>query len=141
MKRNMSNVDRIVRVVIAALFAYLYFGGIVTGRDTPSMQITERGDLFVNLGWYFQYPLFDYLYTGLDRIALAKGLGAITGNPDLEPERTRQWEMLRLASDLLSQRFTNQNGHGKLLGFQSWWETISLSPSATPASAGTSVCG
>ena len=31
MKRNMSNVDRIVRVVVAALFAYLYFGGIVTG--------------------------------------------------------------------------------------------------------------
>ena len=31
MKRNMSNTDRIVRAVIAALFAYLYFGGIVTG--------------------------------------------------------------------------------------------------------------
>jgi hypothetical protein len=31
MKRNMSNIDRIVRVVIATLFAYLYFGGIVTG--------------------------------------------------------------------------------------------------------------
>ena len=31
MKRNMSDVDRIVRVVVAALFAYLYFGGIVTG--------------------------------------------------------------------------------------------------------------
>ena len=31
MKRNLSNIDRIVRVVIAALFAYLYFGGIVTG--------------------------------------------------------------------------------------------------------------
>jgi hypothetical protein len=31
MKRNMSNIDRIVRVVIAALFAYLYFSGIVTG--------------------------------------------------------------------------------------------------------------
>ncbi len=31
MKRNMSNIDRIVRVVLAALFAYLYFGGIVTG--------------------------------------------------------------------------------------------------------------
>jgi len=31
MKRNLSNVDRIVRVVIAALFAYLYFAGIVTG--------------------------------------------------------------------------------------------------------------
>ena len=31
MKRNMSNADRIVRVLIAALFAYLYFGGVVTG--------------------------------------------------------------------------------------------------------------
>ena len=31
MKRNMSNLDRIIRVVVAALFAYLYFGGIVTG--------------------------------------------------------------------------------------------------------------
>lgn len=28
MKQNMSNTDRIVRVVVAALFAYLYFGGI-----------------------------------------------------------------------------------------------------------------
>ena len=31
MKRNMSNTDRIVRVIISALFAYLYFAGIVTG--------------------------------------------------------------------------------------------------------------
>lgn len=31
MKRNMSNTDRIIRVVIAALFAYLYFSGILTG--------------------------------------------------------------------------------------------------------------
>ena len=31
MKRNMSNTDRIARLVISALFAYLYFGGIVTG--------------------------------------------------------------------------------------------------------------
>lgn len=31
MKRNMSNTDRIIRVVLAALFAYLYFGGIVGG--------------------------------------------------------------------------------------------------------------
>lgn len=31
MKRNMSAVDRIIRVILAALFAYLYFGGIVTG--------------------------------------------------------------------------------------------------------------
>ncbi len=27
----MSNLDRIIRVALAAVFAYLYFGGIVTG--------------------------------------------------------------------------------------------------------------
>ncbi|MBK8420201.1 YgaP-like transmembrane domain [Candidatus Villigracilis saccharophilus] len=31
MKTNLSNIDRVVRVVLAAVFAYLYFGGIVTG--------------------------------------------------------------------------------------------------------------
>lgn len=31
MKRNLSNTDRVVRVVLAALFAYLYFSGIVAG--------------------------------------------------------------------------------------------------------------
>lgn len=31
MKQNMGTIDRIIRVIIAALFAYLYFGGIVTG--------------------------------------------------------------------------------------------------------------
>jgi len=62
-------------------------------RFGAAMQIAERGYLFVNLGWYFQYPLFDYLYTGLDRVALARGISAITGNPDLEPERTKVWEL------------------------------------------------
>lgn len=31
MKRNMSNIDRVVRVIIAAVFAFLYFSGTVTG--------------------------------------------------------------------------------------------------------------
>ncbi len=31
MKRNMSNADRIIRVLIAGLLAYLYFSGIVAG--------------------------------------------------------------------------------------------------------------
>jgi outer membrane receptor protein involved in Fe transport len=53
----------------------------------------ENGYLYVNLGWYFQYPLFEYLYAGLDRVGLAKGMTAITGNPDLEPERTKMWEL------------------------------------------------
>ena len=31
MKKNMSNADRIIRIILAAVFAYLYFGGVVTG--------------------------------------------------------------------------------------------------------------
>ena len=31
MNRNLSRWDRMIRVVLAALFAYLYFAGIVTG--------------------------------------------------------------------------------------------------------------
>lgn len=31
MKPNLSNIDRVIRVIVAALFAYLYFAGIVTG--------------------------------------------------------------------------------------------------------------
>ncbi len=31
MKPNLSNLDRAVRIVVAALFADLYFAGIVTG--------------------------------------------------------------------------------------------------------------
>jgi hypothetical protein len=31
MKPNMGTVDRILRVVLAAIFAYLYFSGTVTG--------------------------------------------------------------------------------------------------------------
>jgi hypothetical protein len=45
MKRNMSNTDRIVRVVIAALFAYLYFGGIVTG--TLGIVLVVLGAVFL----------------------------------------------------------------------------------------------
>jgi hypothetical protein len=31
MIRNMSNLDRIIRVLLAALLAYLYFSGLVSG--------------------------------------------------------------------------------------------------------------
>jgi outer membrane receptor protein involved in Fe transport len=59
------------------------------GFATP---VLEKGYVFFNLGWYFQYPLFDYLYTGLDRVGLTQGVAAVTGNPDLEPERSSSWE-------------------------------------------------
>lgn len=65
----------------------------ISPRLGASMQVAENGYLFMNMGWYFQYPLFDYLYTGLDRAALARGLSALTGNPDLEPERTLAYEL------------------------------------------------
>jgi fatty acid desaturase len=31
MKRNMANADRIIRFIIAAVVAYLYFSGTITG--------------------------------------------------------------------------------------------------------------
>ena len=31
MKKNMGNTDRIVRVIIAAVIAYLYFTNVITG--------------------------------------------------------------------------------------------------------------
>lgn len=45
MKRNMSDIDRIVRVVLAAAFAYLYFGGIVTG--TLGIVLVVLGAVFL----------------------------------------------------------------------------------------------
>lgn len=45
MKRNMSDIDRIVRVVLAAVFAYLYFGGIVTG--TLGIVLVVLGTVFL----------------------------------------------------------------------------------------------
>lgn len=45
MKRNMSNLDRIIRVVLAAVFAYLYFGGIVTG--VPGIVLVVLGAIFL----------------------------------------------------------------------------------------------
>ncbi|MBI2331276.1 MAG: DUF2892 domain-containing protein [Chloroflexi bacterium] len=31
MKRNMSNIDRVVRLVISTVFVYLYVSGVVSG--------------------------------------------------------------------------------------------------------------
>ena len=53
----------------------------------------ENGYLFINYGIYYQFPLFDYLYSGLNNVSLRKGSGILIGNPDLRPEQTRAWEM------------------------------------------------
>jgi outer membrane receptor for ferrienterochelin and colicin len=62
-------------------------------RIGASFPIDESSSLFINFGWYTQFPLFDELYTGLDRVALARGVGALLGNPGLEPERSAMWEL------------------------------------------------
>jgi outer membrane receptor protein involved in Fe transport len=48
----------------------------------------------LNVGYYFQSPLFDYLYSGVNPVQLRSGTKSVlTGNPDLEPERTVAWEI------------------------------------------------
>jgi outer membrane receptor protein involved in Fe transport len=49
---------------------------------------------FVNVGQYIQYPLFDYLYSGINPAELRGGVkNVLAGNPDLEPEQTIAWEI------------------------------------------------
>jgi outer membrane receptor protein involved in Fe transport len=49
---------------------------------------------FMNFGHYFQFPVFDYLYSGTSPVQLRQGARNVqVGNPDLEPERTIAWEL------------------------------------------------
>lgn len=45
MKKNMGAADRIIRILIAAVFAYLYFSGTVTG--TWGIVLVVLGAVFV----------------------------------------------------------------------------------------------
>lgn len=49
--------------------------------------------LVMNYGHYFQFPLFDYLYSGTTPQQLKSGVNVLVGNPDLKPERTHAWEV------------------------------------------------
>lgn len=56
--------------------------------------VSPTSFFFVNFGHYFQYPLFDYLYSGINPAQLRLGAkNVLAGNPDLEPERTVAWEI------------------------------------------------
>ncbi|MBN2414116.1 TonB-dependent receptor [candidate division KSB1 bacterium] len=48
-------------------------------------------ELHVNYGWFFQMPLFDYLYTN-SNLNLAEGFSPL-GDPDLEPAKTISYEV------------------------------------------------
>lgn len=45
MKKNMGNADRLIRILLAAVFGYLYFGGVVTG--TWGIVLLVLGVMFV----------------------------------------------------------------------------------------------
>ena len=56
MKKNMSNADRIIRIILAAVFAYLYFGGVVTG--TLGIVLLVLGGVFVLTSLISSCPLY-----------------------------------------------------------------------------------
>ena len=56
MKKNMSSLDRIIRIAVAALFAYLYFSGIVTG--VLGIVLVVLGAVFVLTSFVGFCPLY-----------------------------------------------------------------------------------
>ena len=62
-------------------------------RISVAMPIEGSGFFFINFGHYFQFPLFDYLYSGISPAQIQGGTRSVlTGNPDLQPERVVAWE-------------------------------------------------
>ena len=56
MKKNMSNADRIIRVVLAIVFGALYFTGTVTG--TLGIVLLVLGAVFVLTSLVSSCPLY-----------------------------------------------------------------------------------
>ena len=56
MKQNMGSIDRILRIIIAAVFAWLYFSGTVTG--TLGLVLVALGGVFVLTGLIGFCPLY-----------------------------------------------------------------------------------
>lgn len=56
MKKNMGTADRVIRIILAAIFAYLYFGGIVTG--TLGLVLVILGAVFVLTSLISFCPLY-----------------------------------------------------------------------------------
>ena len=56
MKKNMSSADRVIRVILAAVFAVLYFTGTVTG--TLGLVLLVLGGVFVLTSLISFCPLY-----------------------------------------------------------------------------------
>lgn len=68
MKPNMGNIDRIIRVLLAAVFAFLYFSGTVTG--TLGLVLVILGAVFVLTSLVSFCPL--YKLVGLNTCPVKK---------------------------------------------------------------------
>jgi hypothetical protein len=56
MKKNMGNLDKIIRIIVAIAFAGLYFGGIITG--TMGIVFLVLGGVFVLTSLVSFCPLY-----------------------------------------------------------------------------------
>jgi hypothetical protein len=56
MKKNMGNIDKIVRIIVAIVFAVLYFAGIVTG--TVGIILLVLGGIFLLTSLISFCPLY-----------------------------------------------------------------------------------
>lgn len=68
MKKNMGSADRVIRVLLAAVFAVLYFTGTVTG--TVGLVLVILGAVFVLTSLVSFCPL--YTLVGLNTCATKK---------------------------------------------------------------------
>jgi outer membrane receptor protein involved in Fe transport len=66
----------------------------VSPRLGVSFPITDQGIIHFSYGHFFQLPGFDNLYTNSEYLVAAGGtVSTITGNPDLEVQRTVNYEL------------------------------------------------
>ncbi len=68
MKKNMGNTDRIIRIIVAAVFAALYFTGTVTG--TFGMVLLVFGGVFLATSVISFCPL--YTLVGMNTCSVEK---------------------------------------------------------------------
>lgn len=59
MKKNMGTADRVIRVILAAIFAFLYFNGTVTG--TAGIVLLILGAVFALTSLVSFCPLYTLL--------------------------------------------------------------------------------
>ena len=66
MKKNMGSTDKLIRIVLAALFAVLYFTGIVTG--TAGIVLLVLGGVFIVTSFISFCPLYALIGTNTCKI-------------------------------------------------------------------------